>query len=119
MKRTISMTILRNLLFISGFIRWMKSHSGWRRMRKAADRWCDSLGDLSLLSIAHSSTVLIRKSLLNPRCSKSGCTGVLVRVCMHARAMRQHKRGRVGWFGSKQERAGQGWEQERAGGEKR
>ena len=66
-----SMTILRNLLFISGFMRCMKSHSGCRRMRKAAERWCDSLGDLSLLLIAHSSTVLIRKSLLNPRCSKS------------------------------------------------
>mmetsp|Transcript_22403 Transcript_22403/g.56541 ORF Transcript_22403/g.56541 Transcript_22403/m.56541 type:complete len:222 (-) Transcript_22403:1342-2007(-) len=69
--RTMSMTILRTACCCWWGILWRKSQSGWRRRRNAADRWWCSLGDLSLESMAQSSVVLIKKSLLKPLCSKS------------------------------------------------
>mmetsp|Transcript_47405 Transcript_47405/g.115439 ORF Transcript_47405/g.115439 Transcript_47405/m.115439 type:complete len:201 (-) Transcript_47405:1488-2090(-) len=68
---TMSMTILRRAVCWWCGMRWMKLHSGCRRIRNADDRWWCSLGDRSLESMAHSSPVLMRKSLLRPLCSKS------------------------------------------------
>mmetsp|Transcript_19671 Transcript_19671/g.40070 ORF Transcript_19671/g.40070 Transcript_19671/m.40070 type:complete len:236 (-) Transcript_19671:1606-2313(-) len=69
--RTMSMTILRSCACCALGMRYRKLHSGCRRIRYAAAMWWVSLGDLSLESIAQSSFVLMRKSLLKPLCSKS------------------------------------------------